>query len=289
MAAKGFINGSLELHWMAAARREMMSHGNLRQNVHMTRRSVLLLAVVALLAGNLAYAGLFGPSAFARDFDQNIARFPLAASIARSDPALREVFLRETEAAFNGGGWSAANNVLNAILATEMVAYADDEHIIAVDRAQLAALLKLASNPLECKSYLLVGSQRGEFPDAAQEFADLGAANGAAIANGFERKTNGVGRAQVIGTEIEAIETQLRLGPFAELTRQELGAEARYLDGNPELMCSAAIKRQLNLLSAASADAAHVSRIRKARDCKIDFVEVRAKLCREPGNGLSCS
>ena len=59
----------------------------------MTRRSILLLVVVALLAGNLAYASLSGPSAFARDFDQNIARFPLAASIARSDPALRAVFL----------------------------------------------------------------------------------------------------------------------------------------------------------------------------------------------------
>jgi len=255
----------------------------------MTRRTLLLFVVVALLAGNVAYANLFGPSAFARDFDQHIARYPLAASIARSDPALREVFLRETEAAFNGGGWSAASNVLNAILATEMIAYADDEHIVAVDRAQLAALLKLASNPLECKSYLLVGSQRGEFADAAQEFAELAAANREAIANGFERKTNGVGRSQADDTESAAIETQLRLGPFAELTRQELGAEARYLDGNPELMCSAAIKRQLNLLSAASADAAYVSRIRKARDCKIDFVEVRARLCREPGNGLSCS
>ena len=77
----------------------------------MTRRSILLLVVVALLAGNLAYASLSGPSAFARDFDQNIARFPLAASIARSDPALRAVFLRETEEAFNEGGWSAAVDV----------------------------------------------------------------------------------------------------------------------------------------------------------------------------------
>jgi hypothetical protein len=254
----------------------------------MTRKSVLLLVVVALLAGNLAYANLFGPSAFARDFDQNIGRFPLAASIARSDPGLREVFLRETEAAFNGGGWPAANGVLNMILATEMVAYADDDHILAVDRAQLAALLKLASNPVECKSYLLAGYQRGEFRDAAQEFAELGSASGAAIANGFERKTKGVARAQASDAEITVIETQLRLGPFAELTRQELGAQARYLDGNPELMCSAAIKKQLNLLSADSADAAYASRIRRAGDCKIDIVEVRAKLCREPGNGLSC-
>ncbi|QOZ48113.1 hypothetical protein XH89_35010 [Bradyrhizobium sp. CCBAU 53340] len=255
----------------------------------MTRRSVLLLVVVALLAGNLAYVNLFGPSAFARDFDQNIARFPLAASIARSDPGLRAIFLRETEEAFNGGGWPAANGVLNTIVAAEMDAYTDDEHIIALDRAQLAALLKLASNPLECKSYLLAGFQRGEFPDAAQEFADLASAGHAALENGFERKTNGVARAQASDAELTAIETQLALGPFAELTRQELGAQSRYLDGNPELMCSAAIKRQLNLLSAASADAAHASRLRRARQCKIDFAEVRAKLCREPGNGLSCS
>lgn len=254
----------------------------------MTRRSVLLLVVVALLAGNVVYANLFGPSAFARDFDQNIARFPLAASIARSDPALREIFLRETEAAFDGGGWPAANSALNKILATEMEAYADDEHINAVDLAELAALLRVASDPLACKSYLIAGFQRGEFPDAAQEFADLGSAHGAAIANGFERKTNGVARAQASDKQLAAIETQLRLGPFAELTRQELGAQARYLDGNPELMCSAAIKKQLNLLSADSAEAAYASRMRRARNYNIDIVEVRAKLCREPGNGLSC-
>jgi hypothetical protein len=81
----------------------------------------------------------------------------------------------------------------------------------------------------------------------------------------------------------------LRLGPFAELTRQELGAQSRYLDGNAGLMCSAATKKQLNLLSADSADSAYVSRMRRARTYNIDIVEVRAKLCREPGNGLSCS
>jgi hypothetical protein len=255
----------------------------------MTRRSILLLVAVALLAGNLAYANLSGPSAFARDFDQNIARFPLAASIARSDPALRAVFLRETEEAFNEGGWPAANGVLNMILANEMESYADDEHINALDRAELAALLKLASNPLACKSYLLAGSQGGEFPDAAQEFADLGAAHGTAIANGFERKMKGVARSEASDAEIAAIETQLRLGPFAELTRQELGAQSRYLDGNAGLMCSAATKKQLNLLSVDSADSAYVSRMRRTRTYNIDIVEVRAKLCREPGNGLSCS
>ena len=255
----------------------------------MTRRSVLLLVLVALLAGNLAYANLSGPSAFARDFDQNIAQFPLAASIAHSDPALRAVFLRETEQAFNEGGWAAANGTLNMLLANEMEAYADDEHINALDRAELTTLLKFASNPLACKSYLLAGSQRGEFSDAVEELADLWSAHRAAIANGFERKTQGVPRPQASDAEITAIETQLRLGPFAELTRQELGAQARYLDGNPALMCSAAIKRQLNLLSAANADAAYASRMRRASSYSIDIVEVRARLCREPGNGLSCS
>ncbi|MET4388382.1 hypothetical protein ABIB73_004145 [Bradyrhizobium sp. F1.4.3] len=274
---------------MSAEQREIMLAVRPRHISRMTRRSILLLVCVAVMAGSLVYTHLFGPSAFERDFDQNIARFPLAASIARSDRNLRDVFLRETEEAFNGGGWPAANGALNMILAAEMEAYADDEHINAIDRAELAALLKLASNPLACKSYLLAGSQRGEFPEAAQEFANLGSAHGAAIENGFERKTNGVARAQASDAEIMAIETQLNLGPFAELTRQELGAQARYLDGNPDRMWSAAIKKQLNLLSGDTGGAAHASRIRRARKCKIDIVEVRAKLCREPGNGLSCS
>ncbi|UVO29995.1 hypothetical protein [Bradyrhizobium arachidis] len=254
----------------------------------MTRRSILLFVAVTLLAGNLVYAHLAGPSAFARDFDQNIARFPLAASIARSDPNLRDVFLRRTEEAFNESGWRAAKGALNMILAAEMEVYADDEHINAVGRAELAALLKLASNPLACKSYLLAGFERGEFREATQEFADLASAHGAAIKNGFERKTNGVARTQASDAEIIAIERQLSLGPFAELTRQELGAQAKYLAGNPDRMCSAAIKKQLNLLSGDSHDAAHASRIRRAGSDRIDIAAVLVKLCREPGNGLSC-
>ncbi|MCS3933724.1 hypothetical protein M2175_008755 [Bradyrhizobium elkanii] len=54
-------------------------------------------------------------------------------------------------------------------------------------------------------------------------------------------------------------------------------------------MCSAATKKQLNLLSMDSADSAAASRKRRAGNYNIDVVEVRAKLCREPGNGLSCS
>ncbi len=274
---------------MEAVGREIMLGGSQRHNSRMTRLSALLLVSVVLLAGNLVYAHLSGPSAFERDFDQNIARFPLAASIARSDRNLRDVFLRRTEEAFNEGGWRAANGVLNTILASELEVYADDQHINAISRAELAALLKLASNPQACKSYLLAGSQRGEFPEAAQELADLASAHAAAIENGFERKTNGLARVQASAAEIAAIERQLTLGPFAELTRQELAAEARFLDGNPDRMCSAAIKKQLNLLAGDDVGAAYVSRMRRASDCKTDLVEVLARLCREPGSGLSCS
>ena len=64
------------------------------------------------------YGSLFRPSWFERTFDEHLARFPLAASMASRDPALREIFLRRTEAAFDGGGWVAANKALQMSLAT---------------------------------------------------------------------------------------------------------------------------------------------------------------------------
>jgi hypothetical protein len=110
----------------------------------MNRRQLLLVSSMAVVAAGLIYLCFFRQSVYEKAFDENLAHFPLAASLARRDPDLRNIFLRRTEEAFNKGG----NGALKLSLATEVEVYADDEHINAISHANLAVLLKLENKPL---------------------------------------------------------------------------------------------------------------------------------------------
>jgi hypothetical protein len=255
----------------------------------MNRRHLILASGWALVAVGLIYIGFLRPSAYARAFDQNLARNPLAASIARRDPDLRSIFLRRTEEAFNKGGWRAATGALRLSLATEVEVYADDEHINAISHAVLALLLKLENNPSACKAYLFAGGEQNELEEAKQEVAELALAQEAAVENGFNRKMSGINWTRPSDEQIFNVYGYLSRGPIAALTPAELTAEAKYLDGEAELVCSGAIKRIRNLVAMAGRDAAYIKRILIANSDKIDIVQVLSKLCRDQKNGSACS
>jgi hypothetical protein len=255
----------------------------------MNRRELFFASGIALVAAGLIYACFFRQSAFERAFDENLARFPLAASMAQRDLDLREIFLRRTEAAFNGGGWRAANGALKLSLATEVEVYADDEHINAISHANLALLLKLENTPAACKANMFGGAEGDEFPEASQERAELALAHRAAEENGFNRKMSGINWTRPNDEQIIYVEGYLSRGPIAVLTRAELRAEAKYLDGDAELLCHASIKKARNLRVMNHRDAARAERILMANTGRIDLVRVLSKLCRERENGLACS
>lgn len=244
---------------------------------------------MALVAVGLIYMWFVRPSAYARAFDQNLARYPLVASIATRDPDLRSIFLRRTEEAFNKGGWRAANGALKLSLATELEVYADDEHINAISRADLALRLKLENNPPACKAYLLANGEQNELQEAKQEAAEIALAHRAAVENGFNRKMSGINWTRPSGQQIINIHEYLGRGPIAALTPAELMAEAKSLDGEAELVCSGAIKRSRNLMAMAGRDAAYIRRVLISNSDKIDIVHVLSKLCRDQRNGLVCS
>ena len=77
-------------------------------------------------------------------------------------------------------------------------------------------------------------------------------------------------------------------GPIAALTPAELTATANYLDGDPNLACSAAIKKARNLTAMDAADAARVRRISMANSARIDVAKVMSNICAESNNGWSC-
>jgi hypothetical protein len=241
-----------------------------------SRKKRLLAASIPLVVAGCIF--LLTPSAFQRAFDDSLAHYPLAASIAQRDAHLRDIFLRQTEEAFNRGGWIAANKALKISLASEVEVYADDEHINAVSRAELMVLAKLEGRPAACKAYLLRGAERAEYGDATSEFMKLELAHKAAIENGFDRRASGIKWPKPSDAEISSVEERLGRGPAAELTRAELNAEAEYLDGKAEFICDASIKKTRNLLAMDDPDAADAERIRMANTANVDVARVMKRL-----------
>ncbi|MBR1206461.1 MULTISPECIES: hypothetical protein [unclassified Bradyrhizobium] len=240
------------------------------------------------MAAWLVYGFLSKSSAFEAEFDENLARFPLAASMASQDPDLREIFLRRTEAAFAQGGWVAANKALHISLAAEVEVYADDEHINAISRAELVLLRDLENKPLACRAYLFAGGMADDLPQAKPDDQLLWLAHRAALQNGFERRRSGISLARADGKETADVMRAIGRGPIATLTPAELTATGNYLDGDPNLACSAAIKEALNLTAMEVAEAARFRRILMANTARIDVAKVMSKICAEPNNGWSC-
>lgn len=242
---------------------------------------------VALAVVGVISAGLLRTSEFERSFDQNLQHYEMAASMASRDPDLKEILLRRTEAAFERGGWRAANTELRISLVTEVEIYADDAHINALSRAGLDLMRRLQSRPASCKAYLLAGAEPDELPDAQPELTVLAFANRNAARDGFARR-NGSSPIPEDDVAIAALLRDLDRGPAVGLTEAELQARAKYLDGDAALLCSAAIKQAQNMLAMDSHASATLGRIKMASTSDIDLIRVLNRLCREQGSDLDC-
>ncbi len=209
--------------------------------------------------------------------------------MASRDPVLREIFLRRTKAAFDGGGWVAANKALQMSLATDVEVYADDEHINAITRAESVLLRDLENKPLACRAFLFAGGMADDLLPAQPDDTLVWYAHRAAMENGFERRMHGIRWTRPDDPKTIDVMRNLSRGPIAGLTGAELTATAKYLEGDPELACSAAIKQSNNLMALHDADAARARRILMANTAAIDVVSVISSICRERNDGWSCS
>jgi hypothetical protein len=255
----------------------------------MNKRLLFLMSCLVCLAAWGVYGSLFRPSWFETTFDEHLARFPLAASMASRDPVLREIFLRRTKAAFDGGGWVAANKALQMSLAADVEVYADDEQINAITRAESVLLHDLESKPLACRTFLFAGGMADDLLPAQPDDTLVWYAHRAAMENGFERRMNGIRWTRPDDPKTIDVMRNLSRGRIAALTGAELTATAKYLDGDPELACSAAIKQSSNLMALRDGDAAGTRRILMANTAGIDVVNVISRICRELNDGWSCS
>src|SRR5690348_11672287 len=248
----------------------------------------LSIAVAAAILG-VAAGNAMLPTEYARNFDRNLAHDKLAASLAQRDPELRRLLLHRTEAAFNKGGWPAAQAALDIALAGELEVYADDEHMIAIARGILRVLGKLEGRPADCKAFLLAGAN--DLPDAKTELAELLAAHRAAVQNGFDRKSQGVTWNPPRDSAFLDDERSLSRQPQA-LSPAELQALARYVDGDAAPYCGGSIRQLTNLLARETREAARIQRQHLYNTGRIDWVNVMWTLCREQGDrsdGLACA
>lgn len=251
----------------------------------MDKRLLFLMTCAICLAGWMAYGALSRPSWFERTFDEHLARFPLAASMASQDPSLREVFLHRTEAAFDQGGWVAANQALRISLAAEVEVYADDDHINAIIRARSVLLHDLENRPLACRALLFAGGMADDLLAAQPDDTLVWYAHRAAMKNGFDRRMNGTRWTRPDDRETIDVMRALDQGPIAALTRAEISATAKYLDGDPELVCNAAVKESRNLMAMPDVEAARAERVLMANTARTDIADVLSKICRDLNEG----
>jgi len=245
----------------------------------MNKRLIFLISCVVCLAAWAGYERLVRPTAFERTFDDNLQGYPFAASMAAQDPSLRDMLLYRTEAAFNKGGWIAANKALDIALGSEIEVYADDEHINAITRAEAALLRDLEHKPLACRAFLYAGGMADELLQAKPDDTILRFAHRAALRNGFDRRMSGIRWSRPDYDELVDVLRDLARGPVVPLTVAEIKARANYIDGDPGLVCSAAIKETGNLTALGDAEAARVKRILMANTARIDAAKVLAKVC----------
>jgi hypothetical protein len=186
------------------------------------------------------------------------------------------------------GRWVAANKALGITLATEVEIHADDAHINAISRAEVALLRDLESKPLACRAYLLAGGMADELMQAQPNDKLVWLAQRAALKNGFERRMRGLVWTRPDDRETWTVMRRLGRGPVTALTPAEETARAKYLDGAPELICSGAIKESINLMAMSEVEAARARRIAMANTARIDPAQVMARVCGDLNQGWSC-
>jgi hypothetical protein len=128
---------------------------------------------------------------FVADFDRNIQNAPIAASIVALDPNFRARVIRATAKAYANGGWSAATDVLDAMMLekqpeiTWTLIHADDSLVVALWQRYLDAMHRLRDKPGVCRYYVSGRRGRGvSFPSAQGEYRAVTGAANAAFASG---------------------------------------------------------------------------------------------------------
>jgi hypothetical protein len=208
---------------------------------------------------------------FVADFDRNIQNAPIEASIVARDPDFRARVISATAEAYANGGWSAANDVLDAMMLekqpeiTWTLIHADDPLVVALWQRYLDAMSRLRAKPGVCRYY--VSERRGRdvsFPSARGEYRAAHAAANAAFTSGA-KNLNHRTAPQLPSQDAanDLLEKSTALGkPYSEdeSAALSLGKVRHEREVSDTVACAAQIKYFENILALPEPEAAALIR-----------------------------
>lgn len=231
------------------------------------------LCVVALLLGFHGWLNfvLTPEQRFQFYFDITSARVaPLVADIMGRDPALHAAMLRESKAAYDRGGWSAASARFQQLRYELIQVYADDGPTIACAAARAAATRSLLNRPASCRAFMAGDNSDGAAMDAERS---VGAACDDALQNAERRRQAGAKLSVMPADAYRAAVLKTFASPDPLSTEERTAFLSTSADDR--LYCRAVVKLEENALAQPPEQAARFLRsglVKQAPDISLDSV-----------------
>jgi hypothetical protein len=199
----------------------------------------------------LAGMGLFGVArspgwvarSYARAFDDEVVSSrPALWPVLAADPALHALLVRETQPAYEDGGWAAAARRLDQLIFQQIIVHAGDSEIAACNKAWVGVKASLLARPAECRLFLDGGSDGF----VAARVAQANEACLPALRDGARRRQEAPRR--MMSAADYAAATALSLAQPDPLSASQRAALAGRFDDD-RLSCAASLQRDRNLAS----------------------------------------
>ena len=231
---------------------------------------LLRLAITAVIGLSIAiplritiasHSGPISGAVFDALFDFNFRTSqPIVYDAIRNEPALYRLLQKRTKAAYLKDGWPGASDAFYAVLSENIVAYADDAHIVRRARAYHAVEAKLSTDPDRCKRYGLTSYNDVDWQSAKEEGRILGEAYRSTVVNGAPLWHEGVRRPKPPDDAWWSAFLATVQDP-EQLSPDEINALLMGKDAPAPIWCAANLKQDRNLLARPEAQAAELYRI----------------------------
>jgi hypothetical protein len=210
----------------------------------------ILGGVLVIGGGSAAYLHFRTPArAFRDQWDANIAATaPAVYPAMQADPVLRQFLLDKSEAAFERGGWHAANKVFYDIVGARITAFAGDRATLECAKGWRNVYQALQATPKLCRQMDELGPKSLPHGTAANALKQEEAACEAAIEDGGQQRLLPNPPSHMIPDEQTATYNRTLDAP-APLTPAERAALDDSAPADDAAYCSAIVKHDDNIAS----------------------------------------
>lgn len=212
---------------------------------------------------------------YSRQFDLHVQGNALAAAVAQANPEWRSNAIRITEAAYDEGGWPAANHAMDDLLVRSqpdvswVIIHGDDATLVAAVHAEVSALDALSTTPSVCAAWLKGALPVGQVAQGRAERIALSRAMAAAYRSGARNLASWGERTPVMPPDARGIAARwAQVGPQISPAERWLEARASVLPKilNDALACSRRERADRKVLALSEPEAAWMTRVGWARN-----------------------